>query len=129
MQLCIIFRHVKALVLSSVFIPVFIPALVTSGEVFQFVAFCQRYPSVLLHIMSFSLASAIGQVGYLFNFTLQSSLLHKWMKCYVTAEITQRCVTTKPKSRARGEHSPPTPMGFFFLGPVSVASLLRSTRE
>ena len=70
MQLCVIFRHVKALVLSSVFIPVFIPALVTSGEVFQFVAFCQRYPSVLLHIMSFSLASAIGQVGYLLNFTL-----------------------------------------------------------
>jgi len=60
MQLCVIFRHVKALVLSSVFIP----ALVTSGEVFQFVAFCQRYPSVLLHIMSFSLASAIGQVGF-----------------------------------------------------------------
>lgn len=103
MQLCVIFRHVKALVLSSVFIP----ALVTSGEVFQFVAFCQRYPSVLLHIMSFSLASAIGQVGYLLNFTLQSSLLHKWMKCYVTTEITQRCVTTKSKSRARGEHSPP----------------------
>ena len=103
MQLCVIFCHVKALVLSSVFIP----ALVTSGEVFQFVAFCQRYPSVLLHIMSFSLASAIGQVGYLLNFTLQSSLLHKWMKCCVTTEITQRCVMTKPKSRARGKHSPP----------------------
>ncbi|KAL9966240.1 hypothetical protein ACROYT_G024287 [Oculina patagonica] len=35
--------------------------LLTSGEVFQFVAFCQRYPSVLFHILTFSLASAIGQ--------------------------------------------------------------------
>ena len=37
-------------------------ALLTSGEVFQFIAFCQRYPYVLLHIFTFSLASAIGQV-------------------------------------------------------------------
>ena len=37
-------------------------ALLTSGEVFQFVAFCQRYPHVLIHILTFSLASAIGQV-------------------------------------------------------------------
>ncbi|RMX57542.1 hypothetical protein pdam_00005749 [Pocillopora damicornis] len=35
--------------------------LLTSGEVFQFIAFCQRYPYVLLHIFTFSLASAIGQ--------------------------------------------------------------------
>lgn len=35
--------------------------LLTSGEVFQFVSFCQRFPHVLLHILTFSLASAVGQ--------------------------------------------------------------------
>ncbi|CAH3195928.1 unnamed protein product [Porites evermanni] len=37
-------------------------SLLTTGEVFQFVSFCQRYPYVLFHILLFSLASAIGQV-------------------------------------------------------------------
>lgn len=36
-------------------------SLLTTGEVFQFVSFCERYPYVLFHILSFSLASAIGQ--------------------------------------------------------------------
>ncbi|XP_073237250.1 solute carrier family 35 member B1-like isoform X2 [Porites lutea] len=36
-------------------------SLLTTGEVFQFVSFCQRYPYVLFHILLFSLASAIGQ--------------------------------------------------------------------
>lgn len=36
-------------------------SLLTTGEVFQFVSFCQRFPHVLLHVLTFSLASAIGQ--------------------------------------------------------------------
>lgn len=49
---------------SDFFLFIFLAALLTTGEVFQFVSFCQRFPHVLLHILTFSLASAIGQVWY-----------------------------------------------------------------
>ena len=81
----------------------FITALLTSGEVFQFVAFCQRYPSVLFHILTFSLASAIGQVGsscYFYTALLRQSLLHSSIflcshSKLLSASGEKRCVTIK----------------------------------
>ncbi|GFS23440.1 solute carrier family 35 member B1 [Elysia marginata] len=37
-------------------------ALVATGEIFSFVSFAHRYPGVLFHMISFSLASALGQM-------------------------------------------------------------------
>lgn len=40
----------------------FIVGIVTTGELFEFVAFCEKYPYVLYNMLAFSCASAIGQV-------------------------------------------------------------------
>ncbi|XP_031549658.1 solute carrier family 35 member B1-like [Actinia tenebrosa] len=36
-------------------------SIVTTGELFQFISFCERYPHVLYYMLAFSLTSAIGQ--------------------------------------------------------------------
>ncbi|KAK3740313.1 hypothetical protein QZH41_000878 [Actinostola sp. cb2023] len=35
--------------------------IVTTGELFQFITFCEKYPYVLYYMLTFSCASAIGQ--------------------------------------------------------------------
>lgn len=37
--------------------------LLTTGEIFRFIAFCEKYPFVLGNMMLFSLTSALGQVS------------------------------------------------------------------
>jgi hypothetical protein len=41
-------------------------ALIFTGEGFEFLAFASKYPHVLWQMILFSVASALGQVGYLF---------------------------------------------------------------
>ena len=42
----------------------FFEGILLTGEVWKSFSFCQRHPSVLPNILSFSIASALGQVGH-----------------------------------------------------------------
>ena len=54
----------------------FCEAIVLTGEIWNSIAFCQRHPSVLPNMLSFSIASALGQVSYVSHCLLRNTV-HK----------------------------------------------------
>jgi hypothetical protein len=77
-----------------------------TGEIWNSIAFCQRHPSVLPNMLSFSVASALGQVGFcnfyinlripLSFYILRVRLNHKWGR--LTYAVIARHILSMPMS-------------------------------
>jgi len=46
------------------FIVILLPGILFTGELWEFLSFTERYPSIIYNILLFGLTSALGQVNY-----------------------------------------------------------------
>lgn len=47
------------------FVLIFLPGILFTGELWEFLSFTERYPSIIYNILLFGLTSALGQVNTL----------------------------------------------------------------